>query len=257
MGAIVFIVILLIAIVVGGIYGTRAIQQNQGYYAIGGPNGSNAKSYMKQNPLMKKVFDFVEEHNNNNVWSEEQIKEQFKMGAKAVISHYDKVKIVIMQNAAIAFGEPDYNNAANGTKGQIFFKKEIFLSSIREKDISMATSSYTIQEPEKKSVVGSAVAGTIIAGGVGAVVGAVSAASHNIAESNKEIKKPIFVSSGKKCAEFMFYPTGSNKLQLREIRVAEDIDLADCIRYSDGTKSSVNIQMKEAIGIIIEQLWKE
>ena len=82
MGAIVFIVILLIAIVVGGIYGTRAIQQNQGYYAICGPNGSNAKSYMKQNPLMKKVFDFVEEHNNNNVWSEDKSKSYSKWGQR-------------------------------------------------------------------------------------------------------------------------------------------------------------------------------
>ena len=143
--------------------------EERGIYPIGGPNGSYASKFIRTHPTVQAVYDRMGRGGNT-----EQLAHQLlQLGAKAVItSRTGDGMLVLMEEAAIAFGNT--GSASYGTKGQLFHPMKNCSKCVRGEEIKarVAVGSETTRAKEK-SVIGSALVGSVVAGGVGAVVGAV------------------------------------------------------------------------------------
>jgi hypothetical protein len=155
-------------------------QNENGYYYLGGFAGLAAWRYFAKHKQSKAIFDKLEEHGTN--WTEQSFLDNlFAAGVKGLITaKYCSDVIVITDEMILVYGTP--NRSAYGTKGQLFTRDgwSTFKACLHRNEVKEALyQNKTVTPARKKSVVGSAVAGAVVAGGAGAVVGAVAAASHN------------------------------------------------------------------------------
>lgn len=206
---------------------TRKMQDDNGYYYIGGPNGGGATSFLNRHPNSNNVYKMVDSHSQSE-WSKEDIQKLFSLGAKAVaFDDYRRGLLVITDEMALAYGKPAPKDVSGGTKGQIFAAthKSEFLSHIKFEELMAPEISYTTPA-KQKSVVRQAVAGAVVAGNVGAVIGAMDALNSNIQNKDKvEIHYAGEKRTGIGYTVFSFHLSpNSFKLKNEDVYIAPELE---------------------------------
>ena len=200
----IFFSVLGVLCVAGGLWAKNSLNNGEGCYFIGGPNG-DAWKFFRKHPSASKIFKYVDAH-GLSVWTDSAIESLFSLGAKAILrAKAGSDLIVITDEMALIYGKPSPNgDPSGGTKGHIYTKASTFRGCLRIRDIPVPVGSYTTPK-KQKSVVGNAVAGAVVAGGVGAVVGAVSALNNNV--QNKDAVDTHFImgKSGVSVLDFSFH----------------------------------------------------
>lgn len=154
----------------------------EGYRYLGGPNGLGAMMYLRANSNVKAICDHLTVKGDRFL-TDNDVTDLIKLGAEVIFTASHKADVIIVtENAIIAFG--DTGSASAGTKGQIYYGDEgltLFIDKlfVRETAKNIVGTYQTTTPAKQKSVVGSAVAGAVLAGSTGAIVGAVSALNHN------------------------------------------------------------------------------
>jgi len=188
-------------------FATSNNQKNGGYMYLGGLNGAPANKFLNSNQKAKTIYNYLIRHGHKS-WDDNEVSEILNLGAGAVFTaRYKSDIIVVTEKTIIAFG--DTGSSTSGADGQIYFDDkglELFQDKLFKREcINRIAGSYQTTTPAKeKSVIGNAVAGAIIAGGVGAVVGAINAASHN-ANAKDTVKTHYVYSSEVLDYYFMFH----------------------------------------------------
>lgn len=235
MEIIIFLVCLFSALF--GIFGyffTKKDMNNKGYYYIGGPNGGAGNQFFNKHPNANRLFQAIDTHGLKQ-WSKKEIEELFSLGAKAIaIDSIGNGLLVITQDMALAYGKPDLKDPTFGTKGQFFTPSyKDFDYRLKEEEIKVPIHHYTTAK-KQESVVGKAVAGAVIAGGVGAVVGAVDALNKNI--QNKDAVNDHYIMGGSGVFVTYFnFEFGKNIMRLKSVYVsrefADTIDLNQSVYW--------------------------
>jgi len=169
------------AFAVVGYFANTSFQEEGGYLYLGGINGGRANKYLKSNQKLKNIHNELKSHGKTK-WNDEDINKLFRLGSGAVLTSKDSNDIIVVANKTIiVYG--DTGSSSAGADGQVFFGEkgiELFETLLERNSVNEVIGSYQTTIPaKKKSVVGSAVAGAVIAGGAGAVVGAIASANHN------------------------------------------------------------------------------
>ena len=222
-----------------GIWGytfTRKRQKEIGIYPMGGINGANASKFIRSNPTVSTVYDLVK----SGGATEQNIQKILQAGAKAVItSKFEFGMLVLMEDAAIAFGDTGDRDA--GAEGQLITPMRKCSALIKREEIKVRVEAGTETTQGKgKSVIGSAVVGSVLAGGVGAVVGAIAAANHNTNNKEITITKYETIGTGIEKA-YLKFDLCKGRLPLDNIYVADDVNVK---------VSSVYQAVNDIIGII-------
>lgn len=160
-------------------------RNEKGVYPVGGFFGKQAEEFLSTHPVSNRVYNKVLEHGFTE-WNELEIKSVLELGACAFIKPkyvFKNVIIVVPGEMIFAFGKSTSSDSTDdGKYGQIFCGKtgvETFSKCFTVKGVQDFMKLDVTVPGKEKSVIGHAVAGGVIAGGAGAVVGAISAASHN------------------------------------------------------------------------------
>ena len=220
MGLIIGFSILCLLFAIIGFFFTLSNQAEDGVYPIGGPNGLNALLFFRKHPVAHAIYKEVLDGNR----TESEIDKLLKMGAKAVVTpKLGGDIVVITDEMALAIGNT--GGTAFGTKGQLFVSPHKIKPYIKTEQIKVkvAAGEETVAV-KKKSIIGSAVAGSVVAGGVGAVVGAVAAASHNITNTEKTTTKYEIRDSGVYIT-YLEFKDGNGRLFLHDVYVTDDITI--------------------------------
>lgn len=205
---------------------SRNLEKEDGRYLLdASTNGGPANRFFQKHPEAKGIFNILKK-NNKALWSENTINELIQSGgAKAVIaSSGASAMIIITKEMALAVG----NTARGSGLGEVYDAKhrESFLSRVSLEPIKTQIAiDVEKTAPKQRSVVGSAVAGAVIAGGVGAVVGAVAAASNNIAGKEKTTIKYAEVNSEHYISYFNYYLC-TGRVYLNKFYLADDVKLS-------------------------------
>lgn len=220
MAAILIFIAVCLVLALIGMVATNKISKDTGVYAIGGPNGGVASSFLRKHPNVSAVYEKMEYGGK----SEQTIQQLLQMGAKAVITpQIGDGMLVLMEDAAIAFGNT--GGAAHGTKGQLFYPMNRCDGYLRKEEIKFKVEAgKETTKAKDKSVIGSAVVGSIVAGGVGAVVGAIAAANHNT--NNREVTTIKYETRGTGIdIAYLQFKDGNGKLYLDNVYVGNDINV--------------------------------
>lgn len=209
---------------------TQSTQMDKGCYYLGGPNGGLANKFLKQHPISKQIYKELLKHGRDQSWYDNEISEILNLGAGAfitsgVLSNNDVI-VVVPNEMIMVFG--DTGSASSGAYGQIYCGKgiEMFNSQLKRNYIQKSIGSYTTTTPaKKKSVIGNAVAGAVIAGGAGAVVGAIHAANHN-SNAKDTVKKHYVYGDEIASQYFSFeYYMARNAFEIDKMYVSGDIKI--------------------------------
>ena len=170
---------------------TKINQEKSGIYYIGGPNGFGASKFFRNHPHANNIFNKLDSIMSNRGMTNADMQDLINSGCKIVARGRESgYAMVITSEMCLLYGQPMYNNnPTNGTTGQVFdvSNKETISRAIIYKKYEVPIGSYEI-EKKQKSVVKNAIGGAVIAGGVGAVVGAINAASKNASSDKVETK---------------------------------------------------------------------
>ena len=209
-----------------GFIANSKLQENGGYMYLGGINGGRAEKYLKSTPTAKSVYDQLEIH-GHTFWHDNDIDKLIQAGAGAVFTSKDSNDIIVVTpKTIIAYGDTgSYSAGADGqiysdTKGLELFQYDLFKREV----VNNIVGSYQTTTPAKeKSVIGNAVAGAVIAGGVGAVVGAINAANHN-AKAKDTVKTHYVYGTDILDHYYMFhYHLANNCFEIDKMYFSNDI----------------------------------
>jgi hypothetical protein len=199
------IAVILLVLSICGLKWSKDFQYKGGYYFIGGISGAPAKKYFSTHPKSKMIFDKLDSRGGN--WTDQAfLDDLFASGVKGLVTaKLCSDVIVVTDEIILVYGTP--NDRAYGTKGQFFtqdgwktFRTSLHLHDVKE----IIGQSRTITPAKQKNVVGSAVAGAVVAGGAGAVVGAVAAANHNNNAKDKVETQNIYGRTVSKYCTFTY-----------------------------------------------------
>lgn len=220
MGILIAIMVFSLLFAVIGFFVNTGNQSEDGVYPIGGPNGINTFIFLQQHPAARAIYKAA--MNWNGVDSE--IDSILKLGAKAVITpKFGSGMLVITDEMALAIGET--GGIAYGTKGQLFVGPHKVKPYIANETVKVNVAvGEEKAEKKNKSIIGSAVAGAVIAGGVGAVVGAVAAANHNLTSAEKTTTKYEIRDSGIYIT-YLKFKDGNRTLFLDNVYVSSDMQI--------------------------------
>ena len=238
-------IILIALLAFWGYKSKKAITNEQidnGCYYLGGENGGVDKKFLEDHPISKQIYNKLLKHGRTNRWYDNEINEILNLGAGAfitsgVLSNNDVI-VVVPNEMIMVFG--DSGSATPGAYGQIYCGKgiEIFNKQFKRNYIQKSIGSYTTTTPaKKKSVIGNAVAGAVIAGGAGAVVGAIHAANHN-SNAKDTVKRHYIYGNEIASQYFSFeYYKSKNAFVIDKMYVSGDIKVKI---YPDLMKDAIN-----------------
>ena len=205
------------------------IQISNGFCPIGGVERSGAEIFFKEHPISNQIYKALLNHGKGNKFYDNEIDNILAIGAGALITSgafsSNDVIVVVPNEAIIVFG--DTGSTATGF-GQLFCGKgiEIFYKQFKRNYIQKSIGSYTTITPaKKKSVIGNAVAGAVIAGGAGAVVGSIHAANHN--SNTKDTVKTHYVYGNEIASQYFSFEYYMSKkaFEIDKMYVSSKIDL--------------------------------
>lgn len=201
--------------------------------------------WLDKHPEAKKIYNSKELSKNlsENTTNEEIANNLLKMGAKvAIVSGSCLVLrciLVITEDMVLAF-----NGSLNKKEVYTAPNKEKVLERIKIEDVK-EYSGYTVSA--QKSVVKSAVVGGIIAGGAGAVVGAIAADNHN---RNSPATKTVVESHKTGEKETWYYFMGMETRMPLKANFHKDI----CIRTASGITIDKD-NVKKSISQVLDKVW--
>lgn len=154
--------------------------------------------FFEKHPDSKKVYEYITSkimRGDIGKQAETISDTLIDLGAKAIILNSCVSNDIVVFTKEMAFVS-DFSKIGDHGIIEIFEApyKERFMARVGKNERQNVSSYTRTIEPKQKSVVGSAIAGGVIAGGAGAIVGAVAAASHN--SNAKPTQKTEFYSQG-------------------------------------------------------------